>query len=83
MVLSAKSEASLKLQIKALEDYLEAHEHVPSSENLLDRLAYTLGERRTHFAHRWAAAAESTRGLATALMNVQSSMARILPEKAA
>ena len=81
VVLSAKSETSLKLQLKALEDYLEVHEHVSSSEHFLDRLVYTLGERRTHHAHRWAAAAEGIHNLATALANVQLGMSRSLPGK--
>ncbi|KAF7195137.1 Highly reducing polyketide synthase PKS2 [Pseudocercospora fuligena] len=78
VVLSAKSEASLKLHLTSLGEYIEAQEKNQSPERLLNDLAYTLGEHRNHYAYRWAAAADCCGNLAKELTSHDPSVAKTL-----
>lgn len=59
-VFSAKSESSLRSYLASFAAYLES---VPRSPSLVDDLCFTLGQRRTHFAHRAAVPANSVDSL--------------------
>jgi acyl transferase domain-containing protein len=69
-VFSAQSRNSLEAYQSSFADYLAGK---PTSAGFAKNLAYTLGQRRTHFAHRVALVAESTRLLKDQLQSVAKS----------
>lgn len=69
-VFSAQSGNSLEAYQSSFADYLAGK---PTSAGFAKSLAYTLGQRRTHFAHRVALVAESTRLLKDQLQSVAKS----------
>lgn len=69
-VFSAQSRNSLEAYQSSFADYLAGK---PTSAGFAKSLAYTLGQRRTHFAHRVALVAESTRLLKDQLQSVAKS----------
>lgn len=52
VVLSARSEESLRASAARLADWLEAHAHGNGASPLVPDLVYTLGARRNHHPHR-------------------------------
>lgn len=66
-VFSAKTSVSLRLYLSSIIDYLEKE---PVSKNLARNLSYTLGQRRTHFAHRVAVLAHSSGALRESLLSL-------------
>ena len=56
-VFSAKSESSLNAYLASFKDYLDSA--VSAKEKLLESLAFTLGEHRTHHPYRTAVTASS------------------------
>ncbi|KAI1810659.1 putative polyketide synthase [Poronia punctata] len=72
-VLSAKSESSLTAYVTSFLEYLES---APNSGSFLRDLSFTLGQRRTHFAHRIAVVADSLAELKPQLANARSKKAR-------
>ncbi|GES63925.1 hypothetical protein ATETN484_0010000400 [Aspergillus terreus] len=66
-VFSAQSRNSLEAYQSSFADYLAGK---PTSAGFAKNLAYTLGQRRTHFAHRVALVAESTRLLKDRLQSM-------------
>jgi len=68
-VLSAKSESSLVAYVSSFLEYLE---NAPSSGSFLRDLCYTLGQRRTHHAHRIAVVADSLADLKSQLSAAKS-----------
>jgi acyl transferase domain-containing protein len=69
-VFSAQSRNSLEAYQSSFADYLAEK---PTSAGFAKNLAYTLGQRRTHFAHRVALVAESTSLLQDQLQSVAKS----------
>lgn len=63
LMLSARSEESLKAAATGLSDWLEAHGTSNGSASLLPDLVYTLGVRRNHHAYRLTTVADSVPGL--------------------
>lgn len=59
LVLSARSEESLKASASNLADWLESHGKENGSSPLLPDLAYTLGARRNHHPYRLTAAGKT------------------------
>jgi acyl transferase domain-containing protein/NADPH:quinone reductase-like Zn-dependent oxidoreductase len=70
-VLSARSQISLQLYISSFQDYLN---RVPHSIQALKNLAFTLGQRRTHFPYRVALVAGSTNSLNQSLQAIPPSV---------
>ncbi|KAI0406425.1 polyketide synthase [Xylaria palmicola] len=66
-VFSAKSQISLEAYVSSFKDYLQ---RAPHSDSFSKNLAYTLGQRRTHFPHRFAVTADSTESLLQTLESV-------------
>ncbi|KAF2725988.1 thiolase-like protein, partial [Polychaeton citri CBS 116435] len=60
---SAKSEKSLSLFLSSFVAYLEQMPPLSANETFLADLSFTLGQRRTHFSHRLALAADSVEDL--------------------
>nr|POF16687.1 highly reducing polyketide synthase azab [Quercus suber] len=69
-VFSAQSRSSLEAYQSSFADYLIEK---PTSAGFVKNLAYTLGQRRTQFAHRVALVAESTKSLKDQLRSVAKS----------
>jgi acyl transferase domain-containing protein len=67
--LSAKSENSLVAYVSSFLEYLE---NAPSSGSFLRDLSYTLGQRRTHYAHRIVVVADSLADLKSQLSVAKS-----------
>lgn len=67
ILLSARSEASLKTSAKHLGTWIEQHANRNGSTPLLPDLTYMLGARRNHHPHRLALAARSRTDLAREL----------------
>ncbi len=59
LVISARSEDSLKATAARLADWIESHESGNGSSPLLPKLTYTLGARRNHHSHRLTLAGNS------------------------
>ncbi|KAL8673560.1 MAG: hypothetical protein Q9168_002014 [Polycauliona sp. 1 TL-2023] len=66
-VFSAQSLNSLEAYLSSFAEYLE---EIPESAEFAKDLAYTLGERRTHFAHRAVVVADSTKVLKDQLQSL-------------
>ncbi len=60
VVLSARSEESLRAAAARLADWLEAHAHGNGTSPLVPDLVYTLGARRNHHPYRLTAVARDT-----------------------
>lgn len=60
LVFSAKSETSAISYLSTFKEYLETKSDLSES---IDDLSYTLGQRRTHFSHHFAAVASSVTDL--------------------
>ncbi|EJP60751.1 polyketide synthase [Beauveria bassiana ARSEF 2860] len=65
-VLSSKSEKSLSGYVSSFVKYLDT---TPDSDDFLKHLSFTLGQRRTHHAHRLATVADSVSGLKDGLLS--------------
>jgi acyl transferase domain-containing protein len=68
-VFSARTAKSLEDYMKSFEEYLS---EAPESEKLLKNIAYTLGQRRTHHAHRVAIVTDSVAELQEKISAVKS-----------
>jgi acyl transferase domain-containing protein len=73
-VFSAKSESSLAAYLKSFRDYLSTK--VPTDEEFMGNLAFTLGEHRTHHPYRAAVTAASLDGLTTQISAVKPRKSR-------
>jgi acyl transferase domain-containing protein len=69
IVLSAKSESSLTTYLSSFLEYLDS---VPDTNTFMKDLSFTLGQRRTHHAHRIAVAADSLASLKAQLSTAKS-----------
>ncbi|KAI5265072.1 putative polyketide synthase [Aureobasidium subglaciale] len=67
-VFSARTAKSLEDYLKTFEEYLS---EAPESEKLLKDLSYTLGQRRTHHAHRVAIVTDSVADLQEKISTVK------------
>lgn len=72
-VFSARSESSLTAYLSSFRDYLERES---DSKAFMRDLSFTLGQRRTHHAHRVAVIADSLEALRTELTTAKSRKAR-------
>ncbi|GKT65670.1 polyketide synthase [Colletotrichum tofieldiae] len=67
-VFSAKTQKSLDSYLSSFDEYLDT---APETVDFVRNLSYTLGQRRTHFAYRAAAVAESMESLQESLSSLK------------
>ncbi|TPX07065.1 uncharacterized protein E0L32_011053 [Thyridium curvatum] len=67
---SAKSAKSLSQYLPSFTSYLESRASSADADNVMNDLSFTLSQRRTHFSHRFALAADSIADLAQQLSSL-------------
>ncbi|MCJ1251296.1 hypothetical protein MMC30_008528 [Trapelia coarctata] len=82
LAFSAKSEKSLSLFLSSFASYLKNMAPLAATDTFMADLSFTLGQRRTHFLHRLALAADSVEDLIQQLSSLPpSSTGKVRSEK--